>query len=243
MSAYDPANRDLNDGTVRNHASNKRGLDLRSTGERLRKQRAQDRAQLQQRLASQPRYVPEPQASPAKTFQRSYGRARSQPQRQKSGTPPWLLFSVAVATGILFVLGSKPTRQRRVRPLANSSRRMDYTSPAYSSAYPDGPGMGDQHLSENTSVLGSDPYVDNDATDRDGMSKLQPVAEIAVNKKQGWGETKAKSDGTFPSDGSHLVTQAAKSHPAGSEKGSSFGTGAPARPPASIEGRGSGSRR
>jgi hypothetical protein len=40
-----------------------------------------------------------------------------------------------------------------------------------------------------------------------------------MNKKQGWGETQAKSDGTFPSDGSHLVTQEAKTNPAGSEKG------------------------
>jgi hypothetical protein len=67
------------------------------------------------------------------------------------------------------------------------------------------------------------------------------VGEIAMNKKQGWGATQAKSDGTFPSDGSHLVTQTAKSHPALSEKGSSFGTGAPVRAPSSGEGLGSGS--
>jgi hypothetical protein len=67
------------------------------------------------------------------------------------------------------------------------------------------------------------------------------VGEIAMNKKQGWGATQAKSDGTFPSDGSHLVTQTAKSHPAVSEKGSSFGTGAPVRAPSFGEGLGSGS--
>jgi hypothetical protein len=76
------------------------------------------------------------------------------------------------------------------------------------------------------------------ANDLERLSNLPTTGEIdatsatdhGTHDMQGWGKTSAKSDGTFPSDGSHLVSPAT-----GVEAQSTFATGTPLRAPSSGE--------
>jgi hypothetical protein len=115
-----------------------------------------------------------------------------------------LLLLGSAAIGCLFVLASKSHRQPH-RGSA-SHRTTDSTSPASSSYL----GYGPRLKGESTSLFGHDPFLDNDATEWDRPAL--PATAMKGPRKQGWGETRAKSDGTFPSDGSHLVDQGSKTN-------------------------------
>jgi hypothetical protein len=142
--------------------------------------------------------------------------------RSSEGTSPIVLLLASAAIGCLFVLASKS--QRQPRRGSASHRTTVSTSPA-SSSYPDGLGYGPRSTGDSTSVFGNDPFPDNDATEWDRPTL--PATAMKWPQKQGSGETRAKSDGTFPGDGSHLVDQGAKTSLYDrSEGGGSFSTDA-----------------